>query len=330
LTGDAVNGRNGCGDRAGARTLNLLAAPLNSQILHALREGAKTQIELRRQTGHPAQTTLRAQLKRLHQIGAIEKQRRDSFPGVLEYELSSAGNDLLPVAAAIDRWLKLSPDGPIEPGSPRAKAAIRAFTEGWSTTMLRALAAKALTLTELDAVITVHNYPSLERRLSAMRLTGLVEAREGNGRGTPYGVAEWARLGIAPLIAAGRWERSHAPAETGTLVKLDIETVFLLASDLLSMPAAASGSCRVAVELRGGEGPVLAGLFLAVRGGRVTSRTTRLGGHPDAWAAGPLSAWFTAIMDRDPAGLELGGDGILARAIVDGLHDVLFGLPVSG
>ncbi len=43
--------------------------------------------------------------------------------------------------------------------------------------MLRALAAGSLSLTELDRLIGALSYPSLERRLVAMRLAGLVGAR---------------------------------------------------------------------------------------------------------------------------------------------------------
>ncbi len=57
-------------------------------------------------------------------------------------------------------------------------------------------------------VISSLSYPSLERRLAAMRLAGLIEARPGNGRGTPYAVTDWLRRGIArwPPPSAGSGE----------------------------------------------------------------------------------------------------------------------------
>jgi DNA-binding HxlR family transcriptional regulator len=329
LAGNAVTGRSGDGARAGARTLNMLAAPLNAQILRALREGPKQQADLRREAGHPAQTTLRSQLKKLVDAGAIEKRRRSSFPGVLDYELSEAGADLLAVMATLERWLERAPEASLNLGDVPAKGAVKALTEGWSTTILRMLAAKPLTLTELDRVIASLNYPSLERRLSAMRLAGLVAASEADGRGTPYTVTSWARQGIAPIVAAARWERRHSPAGTAQVAKLDVETAFLLAVDLLSPPRDASGPCRLAVELREGKGPQFAGLLVAVSGGRVMSRTTRLDGDADSWALGSLAAWFAAVIDHDMARLELGGDSALARALVDDLHSALFPLPVA-
>lgn len=303
----------------------MLAAPLNCQILWALREGARQQGDLRRGTGHPPQTTLRAQLKKLSDAGAIAKQRRNRFPGVLEYELSESGRDLLPVSAILEGWLRESPDGALELGDASAKASVKALTDGWSTAMLRALAAKPLTLTELDGVISSLNYPSLERRLSAMRLTGLVETSERDGRGTPYYATEWARRGVAPLMAACRWEHRHARTETSPLAKLDIETIFLLAADLLSPPIDASGACRFTVEIPSDRRPVLAGLLLVTRDGHLVSRSTRLEGDAEAWVIGSPAAWFAAITERDRHGLELGGDTSLSSGLLNGLHDALFG-----
>lgn len=311
--------------RAGARALNLLGAPLNSQVLQALSDGPKQLAELRRATGHPAQTTLRAQLRKLHKTGIVEKRRRDSFPGVVEYELSDAGGDLLPVAATLDRWLEQAPEGPHELGSPSAKTAIKALAEGWSTTMLRALAAKPLTLTELDGLITSLNYPSVERRLAAMRLAGLVSAREGNERGTPYGLSRWGREAIAPIAAALRWERQRLPDSAEPLGRLDVETAFLMGVPLLEPGSALSGSCRMAVELAGGDSGSLCGVTVSADG-RIASCTTRQEGDPEAWASGRADAWLAALIDGALDGLELSSDGALARDLIEELHRTLFGV----
>lgn len=324
MTGDAVNGRNGCGTRAGTWTLNLLATPLNAPILRALQDGAKTQLDLQHETGHPPQTTLRAQLKKLGRAGMVEKRKRSSFPGVLEYELSAAGRDLLPVIDSLQRWLDQAPEGPSELGSPPGKVVVKALAEGWSTRMLRALAARPLTLTQLDGVISSHNYPSLERRLVSMRLVGVVEACPGEDRGTPYTVSDWARRGMASILAAARWEQRHASAETAPLSRGDIEAAFMLSARLLSfLSTGISASCHLAVELPDREDPSRAGVLLNIDEGRLASCTTRLEGRPDAWVTGSLAAWLTALLDHDLAGLEMEGDLGLARIVIGSLHDGL-------
>ncbi len=326
MTANTVNG-SGNGARSGAQTLLLLAAPLNVVVLRSLAGGPRKQAELQRQCGLPAQTTLRAQLKRLAEIGALEKHRRNRFPGVLEYELTAGGKELLLVAAALERWLGMTEDGPLALGSNAAKAAIKALAEGWSTTMLRAMAARPLSLTELDKVIGSLSYPSLERRLSAMRLANLIEPQPNNGRGTPYAVTGWLRHGVAPVAAAARWERRHQAPATPAIGRLDVEAALLLAVPLLSLPPETSGRCRFGAEVENGKSS-LAGAMVDVRDGQIVSCTTKLQGNPDAWALGSISAWLSALLEGDLASLELGGNGRLARTLIDGLHQTLFEVPV--
>lgn len=328
MSKSTVNG-GGNGARSGAQTLALLASPLNIFILSALADGPKRQMELRRAAGSPAQTTLRAHLRALSDVGAIAKNRRNRFPGVLELELTGAGHDLLAVTVALERWLRSAPEGMLTLGTNQAKAAVKALADGWSTTIVRALAAGPLSLTELDHIIGTLSYPSLERRLGAMRLVDQIEARPGNGKGTPYAVTGWLRQGVAPLAAATRWERRHLAENSPPLTQIDTEAAFLLAAPLLRLPGDLSGSCRMAMEIPNGRGRNLAGVMIEVRTGRVASCATRLQGSPDAWASGPTWAWLTALIEGDTDSLELGGDGRLARVFLDGLHEALFGVAVN-
>jgi DNA-binding HxlR family transcriptional regulator len=303
----------------------MLAAPLNASILYGLADGAQQQSDLRRKAGLPAQTTLRAQLKRLGEIGVIDKHRRNRFPGVLEYELSSSGRDLLFVLATLDAWLDTAPEVPLSLGDNAAKAAIKALAAGWSTTMLRALAAAPLSLTELDDLIGSLSYPSLERRLAAMRLAGQIVARPGDGRGTPYAVTDWLRRGTAPLVAAARWERCHRPQASPPFYRLDAEAAFLLTTPLLNLPSGLSGTCRMAMEVVNGSARRLAGVRVEVRDGRVVSCTTQLEAEAGASALGSPAAWLAAVIERDLERLELAGDGMLARTMLEHLHRALFG-----
>lgn len=326
MTANTVNG-SGNRARSGAQTLVLLAAPLNVFLLRSLSDGPKQQTALRREVGSPAQSTLRTHLNRLGEIGAIEKHRRNHFPGVLEYELTGPGRNLLFVLDALEHWLEMA-EGPLALGSNEAKAAIKALAEGWSTTMLRALAAGPMSLTELDRIIASLSYPSLERRLATMRLAGQIEARPGNGGGTPYAVTDWLRQGIAPLAAAARWERRHLPRATPPIGRLETEAAFLLAVPLLQLPTELSGTCRMAIEIPSAQGGRLAGVTVEARNGRIVSCATQLQVSVDAWAMGSAGAWLDAVIDHDRDRLELGGDCHLARAALDSLHEALFSVPI--
>lgn len=303
----------------------MLAEPLNLAILKSLAEGPRSQAEVLRIAGSPAQTTLRGRLRRLIEVGAIARHRRNRFPGALRVELDDAGRELLAVVGVLEHWLQRAPSGPLEPGSSAASAAIRALAEGWSTAMLRALAAGPRSLTEIDGLIASMSYPSLERRLTAMRLAGLVVPHQGSGRGTPYAVTDWAREGMSAMLAAIYWERAHRRATTTPLTRLDAEALFLLTVPRLRLSDGLAGACRLAIEIQQDDRRSLAGVTVEVEGARVVSCVTRLQGASDAWALGPGGAWLRAILQLDSSGLELGGRRRLAAELIETLHGSLFG-----
>jgi DNA-binding HxlR family transcriptional regulator len=309
--------------RAGTRALSLLGTAPNAIVLRALGEGPGSLAELQSRGGSPG-STLRARLKGLVDADVIIARHSRCFPrGSAEYELTAAGEDLLPVVEVLDRWLTEAPTGSRPLGGDGAKAAIGALVEAWSATLLRALAATPLSVADLDSLINAFNYPSLERRIAAMRHAGQVEARPASGRETPYTVTSWLRRGVAPLLAAIQWERRHLNGSGAPVSAMDVEAAFLLAMPLLELEPEVAGSCRLAVELPSGGGPCVAGV-LATLGKGTASCTSRLDGSADAWASGSLAAWLRALIDREGGSLELGGDGRLARILVSALHEALF------
>ncbi len=310
--------------RAGAWALSLLGTAPNAIVLQALGEGPSGLAELQGRGGSPG-STLRARLRELVDAGVIETWRSRGFPrGRTEYELTASGEELLGVIGILDRWLDESPNGNRGFGGDGAKAAVGAMAEGWSATLLRALAAKPLSVADLDSLISSFNYPSLERRIAAMRHAGQVEARPMNGRETPYAVTDWLRRGVAPLLAAIRWERTYLNGSGTPIAGIDVEAAFLLAVPLLRLDPEVSGSCRLAVELPSGGEQRVVGVLANLDAGSVVSCVSRLDGNVDAWASGSVGAWFRALIDGDGGSLELGGDGRLARTLVTGLHDALF------
>jgi DNA-binding HxlR family transcriptional regulator len=311
--------------RAGGFALTLLSAPLNVGVLRALEEEPRSLTDLRRAAGSPPQTTMRGHLRTLIEIDIVERRRRGAFPNSVDYELGPPGRALLEVVEVLEIWLAEAPNGPLEPGSLAAKGAIKALVDGWSTTIVRALAARPSSLTELNRLISGSNYPSLERRLGAMRMAGQIEPCPGGGRGTPYRATDWLRQAVAPLIASARWERGFARERSAPLSRIDFEAGFLLSVPLLDLAVEHSGRCRVAVVSRnsGGE-PSVAGATVAVEEGSVVSCVSKLKGEATAWIAGSPAAWIDALLDNRLERLELGGDGELALAIVDGLHGSLF------
>jgi DNA-binding HxlR family transcriptional regulator len=312
------------GARAGTQVLKLLSTAINVHVLRALAEGPRSLIDLRIEVGSPPQTTMRAHLRTLADTEVVIRHRQTDFPSPVELELTAAGEELLGVAQVLDNWLPRAPGGPLELGTSAAKSAVRALIGGWANSIIRALAARPLSLSELNELISGISYPSLERRLTAMRLAGQIERTVGDGRGTPYAVTRWLREAIAPLAAAARWERTWAPAQTTPIRTLDVEAAFLLAIPLLRLPDEATGTCRLAVQVGGDNGERLAGVVVGVSAGEIVSCVASVHGKADAWVSGSAAAWLRAVIEADARGLEIGGDSELGRGLLDCLHRALF------
>lgn len=307
--------------RTGATALALLASPLNVEILTALEQGDLAVLDLRRAVGSPPQSTMRLYLQELTKLGILERQRQGTFPPVVECSLSDAGRALLRVRDNLGVWLEGAPEGGITLGSSAAKHATRALVEGWSTNIVRALAARPYSLTELSKANVKTSYPALERRLSAMRLVNQVEPHPGEGRGTPYKATEWLRQSVVPLVAATAWERKHLPTQTARIGRLDVEAAFLLAAPLMRLPGDTNGTCRLTVEMQGGRDAAFAGVVVGIENGTLVHCSVRLEGREvDAWVAGSAMAWLRQMNGEARLQVELGGDRRLGESITEALR----------
>jgi DNA-binding HxlR family transcriptional regulator len=310
--------------RAGGQTLTLLGAPRTYLILESLAEGTKGQLELRRDAGSPAQSTLRGHLRTLGAAKALVKHRRNSFPGTIEYELSEPGRELLEVALGLKRWLALAPAGPLELGSDPAKAAVKGLVEAWTTDVLTTLATGSFSLTELDKQIAGVSYPSIERCLDTLRLAELLQVGARDGRGTPYAVTDWLRRGLAPLILAARWEHGHGPEGTKGICASDIEGALRLAAPLLDLPAQLSGLCQLAARAPDDEKQRRFMGWVEVEEGGISYGPAYPQRKPDAWVSGTVDIWFSTVADGNTRGLRVSGDRNLARTLLEHLHEALF------
>jgi DNA-binding HxlR family transcriptional regulator len=312
------------GVRAGGTVLSLLAGPLCGPILRAHLDGPLRLPDLRERIGGAAQTTLRGQVGNLRAIGALERHVRTGMPYTVENELTDVGLGILGVAEVVEAWLSRAPHGPIAFGGEPAKGAIRSLVGGWGSTVLSALATRPLSLTELSTVIPEVSYPSLERRLSAMRASRQVEMRQSeSGKSRPYAVTDWTRQAVGPLAAAGRCECRYFDEGTDALTRTDIEAAFLLAVPLVLLPTGSSGSCQLAVDADGVEETTQpeAGVQVDLKRGAVVSCVSGIEQEPSNWALGTVDAWVEAIVDGQFDNLRVGGaDQELARGLLESLH----------
>jgi DNA-binding HxlR family transcriptional regulator len=308
--------------RAGSKALSLLSVPLNVQLLTALSDERPISLmTLRRMTGTPPQTTLRGRIRSFSEMNILTKQRQSRFAGSVDLELTRNGLDLVEVAEELQAWLSAAPDLPVELGTPAAKSTVRALAEAWTTTIVRALAARPLSLTELNSLLSGITYPSLERRLASLRHSGQIEVCAASNGRTPYRVTTWLRRAVTPLLYAVRWERASLGRSAPPITALDIEALLLLAIPLVEFPTYLSGNCRLAVQLSdGADRSSFAGVSVVIHDGKLVSCSTRLEGTTDAWASCSVPTLLAALLAGDTAGMEIGGDGELARNLIDGLY----------
>jgi DNA-binding HxlR family transcriptional regulator len=305
---------------AGERPLAILTTPLNFMVLKALAERPMRLAELRRATGLPAQTTLRGHLASLEELGVLSKRPTNQMPYAVENALTPMGRDLLDVASALERWLNHAPDGPVALDTAAGKGIVKALIDGWGSTIMRSLGSAQMSLTELDRLIPDLSYPALERRLSSMRMAGLIEARESSGAGTPYAITNWARRGVVPLVAATKCERMHLQGRASPITQADIEAAFLLATPLVGLPTSVTGTCQLEVEADRTDGREQAGVAVTVERGRVVFCNSELGSSPGDFAVGSAGRWVGAIKDGTASLLRFGGNRRVAEGVVVALH----------
>jgi DNA-binding HxlR family transcriptional regulator len=315
--------------RAGSRVLSVFENPLNTRILRAHADGPLRFPALQEKVGASAATTLRVAVKSLLENGALARLPGASSGYGVATALSSAGEEMLAVADAVESWLQGCPVGPIAPDSEEAKEAVKALAGGWSTRLVRALAGGPRTLTELHRSIPDVSYQSLERRISWMRAIGLIEVVERSGRGTPYDVTDWLRRSIAPLSVAGRCERRHMATESGPITDVEVEASFLLALPMVPLRDRAHGTCMLAVHTgvagSDAEELPLTGVTVEVRRGQIAYCSASVAREPGTWVVGSSETWLDAVIDARIEDLRIGGtDPQLGLDLVIGLHFALF------
>lgn len=313
--------------RAGAYVPSLLASPGVSSALRALEAGPMPLAELRRAVGFPPQTTMRVQLRELTALGALARGREGDFPRSVNYELTESGRNLLAVADILERWLGRAASDVGRLGDASAKRAVKALTEGWEAGIVGILAAEPRSLTQISQEISMLSYPSIERRLTAMRAVGLVEVVEADGPGVLCQPTAWLRHAAAPLAAASGLERSGA---VGQHPKVDIQALLLLAMPIVRLPEGSNGAATLATRQPppqgGGDRPAPEAVTVEIMHGLPRSCAATLDERAESWVLGVPQGWLNAVVFGVLDGLRFGGPKPeLAERVVSTLHTALRG-----
>lgn len=310
--------------RAGGYALSLLGTPGVVSVLGSLAGEPMTLADLRRAIGSPPQSTLRGQLRELSGLGVLGRRREYAFPRSVQYELTESGRDLLAAAETLQSWLDDAPE-PVRLGDIPAKRVVKALSDGWEAGLVRLLAAEPRSLTELSHEIPSLSYPSIERRLTAMRALGLVETLDSNGQGAPCRPTLWLRRAAVPLAAASRFEHTRV-AKTHD-AKVDIQALLMLVMPIVDFPKKARGAATLVTRQRQrqeGKHPVPEAITVEIRDGQSQRCVALAENGAKSWAIGAPDAWLDAVLDGAVDRLRIGGSGAdFAEAVVGTLHSTL-------
>ena len=92
-------------DRPILKTMEILSGKWRIQLLYVLSQHDRCRFgELRRAVAGITPTMLTSSLRELEKQGIIHKERYNEVPPRVEYSLTPAGEDLLPIFYEIARW----------------------------------------------------------------------------------------------------------------------------------------------------------------------------------------------------------------------------------
>jgi DNA-binding HxlR family transcriptional regulator len=231
------------------------------------------------------------------------------------------------IASTLERWLGERPQGELTLDR-EGGAAVAAMVGGWSATITHALAREPLSLAELRAGVQGLSRDAIAEYLGVALQTGQLEELSEGGRAR-YGLTDWGRGCIGPIVAAVRCERRHPDKEILPPDVPDVEAAFQLVLPLLHLPRHIDGSCRLGVQIPEAEPPLAAGATAEIAAGRVVSSSPLLAQDARNWVSGSPLDWIESVVEPNKEQVTAGGDLRIARGLLGAIHETLFGAPLG-
>jgi DNA-binding HxlR family transcriptional regulator len=277
-------------------------------ILRALAGRPHSASELLEAVGNPPRSTAQKRFRELAEFGAMHRSRQREFPRQVIYELMGNGDRMLDLAVSLECWLAGAPGGRAVLGTQKARRMVDVLSAGWSSSIIATLATHPHSLTELDRLVDSVPYPSLERRLVALREIGLVRVASTAARGTPYEATDWLRRAAAPLLVAASFK--GAPVDNVGLRASEVRAALLLAMPLLRLPSRSEGTLVIAIladPADAAQPREADGATLEIRAGRVVECLPEVDDSAPTWALGTAEFWSDAALNGEIAPLRIGG-----------------------
>lgn len=331
---DPENGKEGQqGDEvcvAGAtisEILRLLSGGATGAILMALGEGPLRTKELtERVPGYTPRTIYRYSGK-LAELEIVEREVEEGPPTKVVHTLTDpCGTELHDLVeryanAALERL----PDGTID---VLDWATLSLLADMWESGMVDALSCDPLSPTELAQGPHGLSYHQVNRRAGLFESAGLLCEVPGPGRARQLALTEKTRRAMALVTGIGRWRHHHVIAEDEEGMTADEMATVLRTALPLVEARECDGGANVRLDVHHSEGELEEDCTVWVELQEELIHTCAAPlDSVDEWASGQVKDWIPALLDGDPAQLEVGGKEAVAGACVRHLHESLWRPP---
>jgi DNA-binding HxlR family transcriptional regulator len=304
--------------------LKVLGTGVAGQILAALAPGPLRTRSLTDRISECAPRTVYRHAGRLAEQGLIVREEEGGVPSVVTYRLSEGGRELFRLLDAhASHALCRTPAG-TEDGWWTSLALLG---EMWSSGWVAELSSESRSPTELSEMTPGMSFHQVNRRVHLLRARSLLCERAHPGRGKRYELAENARQKMALIAGIGRWRERHGVARKQCgLTGPEAATVLRVALPLTNLREYAGARIKLGVvgarDAGGGRGSKV----LLVEVGRDGSPRCgdAVDSPADAWAAGTVDLWLSALIDGDRSRMRAGGDVAAFEACLTGLRAVLW------
>jgi len=323
-TGHGVPSAGTAPDSSVADLLKLIGTGVSGEILAALAQKPLRTGCLTERVSKCAARTVYRHAGKLAQEGLIVREEGDGVPSVVTYRLSGPGDELFRLLDAhAPCALSETPAGP-EDGWWTSLALLG---EMWSSGWLAELSSGPRSLTELSELTSGMSFHQVNRRVHLLCERGLLCESAHTGRGKRYKLTESTRRRMALIAGIGSWRERHGDAETQRgLTGPETATVLRVALPLVRLRDQPGTQIMLGVVsahgASGGRGTEVL-LVKVGRGGylRCVSESNR---PADAWAAGTVDLWLSALIDGNRDRMRMGGNVAAIETCLAELRTVLW------
>lgn len=311
-------------DASVASLLELLGTGVAGPILAALARRPLRTRALTDRLSSCAPRTVYRHAGKLAQRGLILREEEGGVPSVVTYRLSAQGRELFRILDAHASYaLSRTPTGD-EDGWWTSLALLG---EMWSSGWAAELGSGSKSPTELSEMTPDMSFHQVNRRVHLMRANSLLCEGVRPGRRKRYKLTKAARQKMALIVGIGRWRERHGIAERQYgLTGPEAATVLRVALPLVNLSQYPGTRIKLGVvgarDAGGGRGSEV--LLVQVGHDGSPRCDSEVDSPADAWAAGTVDLWLSALIDGSCSRMRVGGDVAAFEACVAGLRAALW------